>query len=75
MYTIHHYSALISTVNSMQTRLNALGYDFKEIAPITPLDEQLIDALVATATQMLTDAAALKLVAYDPTPPVEEPAP
>ena len=74
MNTIQHYAALISTVNSMQSRLNALGYEFKEIAPITPLDEQLIDALVATATQMLTDAAALKLVAYDP-PPEEEPTP
>jgi len=68
MNTIQHYSALISNVNSMQTRLTALGYDFKEIAPITPLDEQLIDALVATATQMLTDAAALKDITYDPTP-------
>jgi hypothetical protein len=74
MNTIHHYSALISTVNSMQTRLTALGYDFKEIAPITPIDEQMIDTLVAMATQMLTDAAALKDVAYDPTLP-EEPAP
>jgi hypothetical protein len=74
MNTIHHYSALISTVNSMQTRLTALGYDFKEIAPITPIDEQMIDTLVAMATQMLTEAAALKDVAYDPTLP-EEPAP
>tara|TARA_R110000868_G_scaffold81820_8_gene231430 strand:+ start:4036 stop:4260 length:225 start_codon:yes stop_codon:yes gene_type:complete len=74
MNTIHHYSALISTVNSMQTRLTALGYDFKEIAPITPIDEQMIDTLVTMATQMLTDAAALKLIAYDPTLP-EEPAP
>ena len=68
MNTIHHYAALITHVNSMQTRLNSLGYDFKEIAPITALDEQLIDALVATATQMLTDAAALKDITYDPTP-------
>ena len=74
MNTIHHYSALISTVNSMQTRLTALGYDFKEMAPITPLDEQMIDTLVAMATQMLTEATALKLIAYDPTLP-EEPAP
>ena len=75
MNTIQHYAALIATVNSMQSRLNALGYDFKEIAPRSALDVQLIDALIATATQMLTDAAALKDVAYDPTPPVEDPAP
>jgi len=75
MQTIQHYASLISAVNSMQSRLNALGYDFKENAPITPLDDQLIDALVATATQMLTEAAALKDVVYDPTPPVDPPAP
>tara|TARA_R110000751_G_scaffold247623_3_gene347419 strand:- start:2253 stop:2474 length:222 start_codon:yes stop_codon:yes gene_type:complete len=73
MNTIQHYASLISTVNSMQSRLSALGYEFKEIAPITPLDEQLIDALVATATAMLAEAAALKLVAYDPTPDPEAP--
>ena len=75
MNTIQHYASLISTVNSMQSRLNALGYEFKEIAPRSALDDQLIAALVATATQMLTDAAALKDVAYEPTPPPEEPAP
>ncbi len=74
MNTIQHYAALIATVNQMQSRLNALGYDFKETAPRSALDVQLIDALIATATAMLTEAAALKDVAYDPTPE-EEPAP
>ena len=72
MNTIHHYAALITTVNQMQSRLNALAYDFQEIAPITSLDEQLIDALVATASQLLTSATALKLIAYNPTPPEED---
>ena len=76
MNTIHHYAALITVVNQMQSRLNALAYDFQEIAPITSLDEQLIDALVATATQLLTSATALKLIEYNPTPPEEDvPAP
>ncbi len=74
MNTIQHYAALIATVNSMQSRLNALGYDFKETAPVTPIDEQLIDALVATATAMLSEATALKDIVYDPTP-LEEPTP
>lgn len=72
MNTIHHYAALITTVNQMQSRLNALAYDFQEIAPITSLDEQLIDALVATASQLLTSATALKLIEYNPTPPEED---
>tara|TARA_R110001632_G_scaffold958_4_gene3840 strand:+ start:588 stop:803 length:216 start_codon:yes stop_codon:yes gene_type:complete len=71
---MQHYAALIATVNSMQSRLNALGYDFKEIAPITPIDEQLIDALVATATAMLSEATALKAIVYDPTL-LEDPTP
>ena len=74
MNTLQHYSALITIVSTMQTKLNALGYDFKEIAPITPIDEQLIDALVATATVMLSEATALKAIVYDPTP-LEEPTP
>ena len=69
MNTIHHYAALLANVNAMQSRLNALANEFKEIAPRSALDVQLIDALVATATAMLTEASALKEVAYDPTPP------
>ena len=75
MNTIQHYAALIANVNSMQSRLNALGYDFKETAPRSALDVQLIDALIATSTAMLAEAAALKDVVYDPTPPVDPPAP
>lgn len=71
MNTIHHYSALLNSVNSMQSRLAAIAYDFKETAPRNDLDVQLIDALIATANSMLVEAEALKSIAYDPTP--EEP--
>ena len=72
MDTIHHYAAILNHVNAMKSRLAALGYDFKETAPRNDLDVQLIDALVATANTLITEAEALKSVAYDPTP--EEPA-
>ena len=72
MNTIQHYAALIATVNSMQSRIDALANDFKEVAPRSALDVQLIDALIATATAMLTEASALKEVAYDPAPPPGE---
>lgn len=68
MNTIQHYAALIDHVNSMQTRIAALGYDFKETAARTDLDVQLIDALIATATAMLAQAESLKSIAYDPSP-------
>jgi|TARA_R100000030_G_scaffold96835_1_gene85319 hypothetical protein len=71
MDTIHHYSAMLNHVNSIQSRLAALAYDFKETAPRSDLDVQLIDALIATANQMLVEAEALKSVAYDPTPQPE----
>jgi len=70
MKTIHHYSNLMKNLSSMTSVLNALAYDFKETAPITTLDEQLIDGLVASANAMLLQAEALKGVTYDPT--VEE---
>ena len=74
MNTIHHYSALLNNVNAMQSRINALAYDFKENAPRNALDVQLIDAMVATATAMLIEANSLKSVVYEPTPeePIDE---
>ena len=68
MNTIHHYAALLANVNAMKSRLAALGYDFKETAPRTELDIQLIDALVATASAMLAEAETLKAIEFDPTP-------
>jgi len=67
MNTLPHYASLLASINQMKSRLAGLQHDFKETAPITDLDKQLIDALVATATAMVADATALKSVAYDPT--------
>ena len=68
MNTIHHYSNLMKSLSSMTSVLNALGYDFKETAPITTLDEQLIDGLIASANTMLVQADALRGITFDPTP-------
>ena len=67
MDTLPHYSALLANLNEMKSRLNTLKYEFKEIAARTTLDDQLIDALVASATAMISDANDLKSIAYDPT--------
>ena len=71
MNTLPYYSAILGHINSMKSCLSAVAYDFKEIAPRNALDEQLIDALIATSNEMLAEAAALKDISYDPTP--EEP--
>ena len=67
MINIQHYAALIADVNKMQSRLEAISYNFKEIAPKTDLDTQLIDALIATATGLLANAETIKTIVYDPT--------
>ena len=67
MDTLPHYSALLANLNEMKSRLNTLKYEFKEISARTTLDDQLIDALVASATAMISDANDLKSIAYDPT--------
>jgi hypothetical protein len=67
MINIQHYAALIADVNKMQSRLEAIAYNFKEVEAKTDLDTQLIDALIATATSLLAEAETIKSIAYDPT--------
>jgi len=64
MNTIHYYSQLIRNLSSMTSVLGSMAYDFKNTAEITPLDEQLIDGLVATASAMITEAQALKGITF-----------
>ena len=68
MINIQHYAALIADVNKMQSRLEAISYNFKEVEAKTDLDTQLIDALIATATGLLANAETIKDIEYDPTP-------
>jgi len=65
MNTIHYYSQLIRNLSSMTSVLGSMAYDFKNTAEITPLDEQLIDGLVATASAMITEAQALKGITFE----------
>ena len=68
---MQHYAALIKDGNKMQSRLESISYNFKEVAPKTDLDTQVIDALVATANGLLLTATEIKDIAYDPTPEEE----
>tara|TARA_R100000951_G_scaffold98989_1_gene89156 strand:+ start:223 stop:387 length:165 start_codon:yes stop_codon:yes gene_type:complete len=54
----------------MTATINAIAYDFKETAPRSELDLELINGLLAAAAGMTQAAEALKTVAYDPTPEV-----
>tara|TARA_R100001510_G_C7620852_1_gene181794 strand:- start:856 stop:1068 length:213 start_codon:yes stop_codon:yes gene_type:complete len=66
MNTLPHYASLLGQINTMKSRISALEYDFKSTAARTDLDEQLIDALVASANDLITKANALKSVSYSP---------
>ena len=57
MNTLPDFANAVRNLSALTSVLNGLAYKFKEDAPRTALDEQLIVA-----------AGALKQVAYDPTP-------
>ena len=66
MNTIHHYSNALKHLSAITSVLNGLGYEFKENAPRTALDEQLIDGLIASANELIAAATALKTIDYTP---------
>jgi len=73
MITINQFASITSQMAQTNANLNALAFNYKEVAPRTELDVAHIDLLVAQAQQMILAAESLKTIAYDPTP--EESAP
>jgi len=71
MNTLPDFANAVKNLSALTSVLAGLGYKFKEAAPRTALDEQLIDGLVASAQELIAAANALKTITYDPTP--EEP--
>jgi len=71
MNTLPDFANAVKNLSALTSVLAGLGYKFKEAAPRTALDEQLIDGLVASAQELIAAANALKTIAYDATP--EEP--
>ena len=68
MNTLPDFANAVKNLSALTSVLNGLAYKFKEDTPRTALDGQLIDGLVASAQQLITEANALKAIAYDPTP-------
>jgi len=71
MQSIHHYSAILNALNSINGNLTTLAYVFKELEASTDIDASFIDSFNASAAQMIEAAEALKSIQYDPTPEVE----
>ena len=68
MNTLPDFANAVKNLSALTSVLAGLGYKFKQAAPRTALDEQLIDGLVASAQELIAAANALKAIAYDPTP-------
>ena len=68
MNTLPDFANAVKNLSALTSVLAGLGYKFKEAAPRTALDEQLIDGLVASAQELITAANDLKTIGYDPTP-------
>ncbi|MAV55632.1 MAG: hypothetical protein CMJ28_06730 [Phycisphaerae bacterium] len=70
---IQNFAQIETALNTISGRIQRLGMVYKEITGRTPTDDMLIDELIAAAAVLTAAATALKSVAYDPTPPPEDP--
>jgi Holliday junction resolvasome RuvABC endonuclease subunit len=70
---LSHFSAISNVMTSVTSRMAALEQQFAAVAPITEMDEQSIDLLIANATAIIAAAEALKEVEYAPPAPPAPP--
>ena len=68
MQSIHHFSRILNSINSVNGEILALQNVYKELEAITDVDKGFIDSFNASASAMIAAATALKDVAYDPSP-------
>ena len=69
MSTINQFASITNSMARISGSINDLAYNYKEIAPRTPLNDANIDLLIVTAEQLIVAAQALETIPYDPTPP------
>ena len=70
MNTINQFASITNNMAQISGSIGDLAYQYKEVAPRTPLDDANIDLLIQTAQQLIVQAQALETIPYDPTPPV-----
>ena len=68
MNTIKHFHNIANGFDRIASGMSGLESEFKFIAPISDLDKQQIDLLVASAQSLITAAVALKDVAFEGLP-------
>jgi hypothetical protein len=72
MNTINQFASITNNMAQISGSIGDLAYQFKEVAPMTALDDANIDVLVITANQLIAAAEELKTIPYEPTPTVVE---
>lgn len=75
MSTAKHHTRINEDLSSLNSRIAALAYSFKEIEARNAKDEAFIALFLEDATALAAAAQALLTVQYDPTPAEPEPAP
>jgi len=75
MRTLEHHARIATDLSSLNSRIAALAYSFKELEVRNTADEALIGLMLEQSTALTAAAQALLTVQYDPTPAEPEPAP
>ena len=68
MRTLEHHARIATDLSSLNSRIAALAYSFKEFEPRNAADEALITLMLQQAAALVPAADALLTIAYDPTP-------
>jgi len=69
MNTIAQYSKAAQSLAVINGILAELGVGFAEVQARTPVDDAMIDALVAAATELASAATELKTITFQPPAP------
>lgn len=66
--SLEHHLQIGKDLISINSRIRALAYSFKELEASNSADAELINIMLAEANALVPAAQALLTIAYDPTP-------
>ena len=75
MRSLEHHARIATELASINSRIAALAYSFKEIEASNAADAALINLMLERANALVPAAQALLSVTYDPTPAEPEATP
>lgn len=69
MKTLEHFVGIGKHLDGIESRLNVLAYQYKEVAARNEIDAALIQGFNLRAAELANAAQALLAIDYSPTPP------